>query len=58
MEEAAGTSLYKTKMEEALSHIKKKELKLDEIKKIIEADVGPKLTRLEVDMENYNNFKL
>ena len=46
IEEAAGTSLYQTKREQAENHIRKKELKLQEINNILTKEVTPKLEKL------------
>ena len=43
VEEAAGTSLYQQKREQAQNHLKKKELKVQEINSIIKDEVSPKL---------------
>jgi structural maintenance of chromosome 2 len=43
VEEAAGTSLYQVKREQAQNHLKKKEMKVQEINNIIKEEVSPKL---------------
>jgi structural maintenance of chromosome 2 len=57
LEEAAGTSMYENKKENALKTIKKKEHKLEEINKIISEDITPQLEKLLKDKQNYLTWK-
>ncbi len=53
IEEAAGTRMFETKKQAALKTIEKKQQKVDEITRIIEADIDPKLTQLRSERQNY-----
>jgi structural maintenance of chromosome 2 len=57
IEEAAGTSLYQHKCEQAQNHIKKKDLKLAEIENILTNEVTPKLEQLVKDKNFFDEFK-
>jgi structural maintenance of chromosome 2 len=57
VEEAAGTSLYQVKREQAQNHLKKKELKVQEIENIIKEEVTPKLEQLKRDKNNFDSYK-
>lgn len=57
IEEAAGISLYQSKKEQTRNLIKKKDAKLEEIKKILEEEVNPQLDTLKADKEAYAVFK-
>lgn len=57
IEEAAGTSLYQMKREQAQNHIKKKDLKLLEINNILVSDVSPKLEQLTRDKNDFDEYK-
>jgi len=57
LEEAAGTSMYENKKENALKTIKKKENKLEEINKIISEEITPQLEKLLKDKQNYLTWK-
>ena len=57
IEEAAGTSLYQTKKEQAENHLKKKELKLQEVNHILNEDVKSKLDKLNKDKALYDNYR-
>ena len=57
LEEAAGTSMYENKKENALKTIKKKENKLEEISKIISEEITPQLEKLLKDKQNYLTWK-
>lgn len=57
LEEAAGTSMYENKKENALKTIKKKENKLEEINKIISEEISPQLEKLLKDKQNYLTWK-
>ena len=48
IEEAAGTRMFEMKKQQAIKTIEKKESKLDEIKRVINEDITPRLEKLEV----------
>ena len=58
IEEAAGTSHFKKKREEALAQISKKDMRLAEIESIIEKEVAPKLESLNQDKDNLDAFRM
>lgn len=49
IEEAAGTSHYQNKSQQALQHLRRKDLKLAEIESIMSQEVAPKLEQLNVE---------
>lgn len=53
IEEAAGTRMYETKRVTALKTIDKKQLKLDELNRVLSEDITPTLNRLRDERENY-----
>jgi structural maintenance of chromosome 2 len=53
IEEAAGTRMFETKKQAALKTIEKKQEKVDEITRVIEADIDPKLSQLRGERQNY-----
>ncbi|XP_033247890.1 structural maintenance of chromosomes protein 2-like [Drosophila miranda] len=60
VEEAAGTSQYKTKRDATKNLIEKKESKVRETKALLEEEVYPKLVKLQEDRaahEEYNKLK-
>lgn len=57
IEEAAGTSLYQQKREQAQNHISKKDLKLQEIENILKVEVTPKLEQLHRDKNSLDEHK-
>ena len=57
IEGAAGTSMYQHKREQALNHIRKKDLKLEEINNILKMEVTPKLEQLNRDKNALDEFK-
>ena len=57
MEEAAGTSSFQLKKESSLRMIKKKQNKLDEINKMLNEDITPKIEQLDKDKQNYQKWK-
>jgi|TARA_B110000285_G_scaffold229562_1_gene294508 structural maintenance of chromosome 2 len=57
IEEAAGTSLYQHKREQAQNHIRKKELKQQEIDNILNSEVTPKLDQLKKDKNALDEYK-
>ena len=57
MEEAAGTSSFQLKKESSLRTIKKKQNKLDEINKMLNEDITPKIEQLDRDKQNFQKWK-
>ena len=57
MEEAAGTSSFQLKKESSLRMIKKKQNKLDEINKMLNEDITPKIEQLDSDKQNFQKWK-
>ena len=57
IEEAAGTSLYQHKREQVQNHIRKKELKQQEIDNILNSEVTPKLDQLKKDKNALDEYK-
>ena len=57
MEEAAGTSSFQLKKESSLKMIKKKQNKLDEINKMLNEDISPKIEQLDKDKQNFQKWK-
>ena len=57
MEEAAGTSSFQLKKESSLKMIKKKQNKLDEINKMLNEDITPKIEQLDRDKQNFQKWK-
>ena len=57
IEEAAGTSVYQQKREQALSHVQKKDLKLQEIDNILKSELTPKLEQLQKDKHALDEHK-
>lgn len=53
VEEAAGTKLYQDRRQGALQTLAKKQLKLDEIQRVLEEDITPTLERLRGEKQNY-----
>ena len=49
IEEAAGTSHYQNKSQQALQHLRRKDLKLAEIESIMASEVAPKLEQLNAE---------
>lgn len=56
IEEAAGTSFFMTKRENAESLIRRKELKLAEIENILQTEVNPKLDQLHKDKNAFDEY--
>lgn len=56
IEEAAGTRMYETKKQSALKTIEKKDLKVDEITKILENDINPKIQQLRQEKDIYQEW--
>lgn len=57
IEEAAGTSHFKKKREEALAQIEKKDLRLQEIESILSQEVGPKLELLNAEKDRLDEYR-
>ncbi|KAJ1610213.1 SMC2 protein [Cryptosporidium canis] len=53
VEEAAGTRMYETKKQQSLKLIEKKDRKLEEINRMLEEDIIPKLQRLKKERTDY-----
>jgi structural maintenance of chromosome 2 len=53
IEEAAGTRMYENKRIAAIKMIDKKDVKVDEINKVLEEEITPTLERLRGEKENY-----
>ncbi|CAB3364676.1 Hypothetical predicted protein [Cloeon dipterum] len=53
VEEAAGTRTYKTKKEQSLKTLEKKDLKLDEVNRQLNDELGPKIDRLRQEKAQY-----
>ncbi|KAJ1568195.1 Structural maintenance of chromosomes protein 2, partial [Nowakowskiella sp. JEL0078] len=53
IEEAAGTRMYEERKDKAVKTIAKKETKMDEIKKILEEDITPRLDELRHKKRDY-----
>ncbi len=49
IEEAAGTGMYESKKTVALRTLEKKQLKVDEIDRIIKEDIGPQMEKLKAE---------
>jgi structural maintenance of chromosome 2 len=56
IEEAAGTRMFETKKQAALKTIEKKQMKVDEITRVIEDDIGPKLLQLRGEAKSYQEW--
>jgi structural maintenance of chromosome 2 len=56
IEEAAGTRMFETKKQAALKTIEKKQMKVDEISRVIEDDIGPKLLQLRGEAKCYQEW--
>ncbi|XP_017838367.1 structural maintenance of chromosomes protein 2 [Drosophila busckii] len=57
IEEAAGTSLYKTKRDASKNYIEKKESKVRETSVLLEEDVLPKLDKLRKERSAYQEYQ-
>lgn len=53
IEEAAGTRMFETKKQAALKTIEKKQMKVDEITRVMDTDITPTLERLKGDKQTY-----
>ena len=56
IEEAAGTRMFETKKQAALKTIEKKQLKVDEITRVMDADITPTLDKLKGDKQTYQTW--
>lgn len=56
IEEAAGTRMFETKKQAALKTIEKKQMKVEEITRVIEDDIGPKLLQLRGEAKSYQEW--
>lgn len=57
IEEACGTSMYENKKEKSMSLIQKKDQRLAELNTLIEDDIKPKLEKLRLDHQQYQEFQ-
>ncbi|ELU17997.1 hypothetical protein CAPTEDRAFT_76358, partial [Capitella teleta] len=57
IEEAAGTRLYESKRESARKTIEKKDMKLQEIDRILKEDITPTLTKLKEERSSYLEYQ-
>ena len=53
IEEASGTRMYENKRVASLKTLEKKQLKMDEIDRILKEDIGPTLAKLKDEMAAY-----
>ncbi|CAE7500350.1 smc2, partial [Symbiodinium microadriaticum] len=56
IEEAAGTRMFETKKQAALKTIEKKQQKVEEITRVIESDIEPKLLQLRNEQKSYQEW--
>ncbi|KXS17946.1 structural maintenance of chromosome 2 [Gonapodya prolifera JEL478] len=57
IEEAAGTRMYEEKKKKAIETIEKKDKKLDEIIKILDEEITPKLNKLRDEKKKFIEFQ-
>lgn len=57
LEEAAGTKMYETKKQAALRTLEKKQLKVDEINKVLSEDIMPALDKLRREKVQYMEWQ-
>eukprot|EP00127_Corallochytrium_limacisporum_P001807 Clim_evm14s84 gene=Clim_evmTU14s84 len=57
VEEAAGTGMFEKKRELALNTMEKKQKKLEEIRRLLEEEILPKLNRLQQEKHDYQEFQ-
>lgn len=57
LEEAAGTKMYETKKQAALRTLEKKQLKVDEINKVLSEDIMPALDKLRKEKVQYMEWQ-
>jgi structural maintenance of chromosome 2 len=53
IEEAAGTRMFETKKQTALKTIEKKQQKVEEITRVMDDDISPKLSQLRKDKQSF-----
>lgn len=53
IEEAAGTRMYEAKKNNAKKMMEKKQVKVDEINRVLSEDIGPTLEKLAAERQNY-----
>ena len=56
LEEAAGTRMYETKKVTAIKTMEKKQIKVDEIDRILNEDILPALEKLRTEREEYMSW--
>jgi len=56
IEEAAGTRMFENKRQAALRTIDKKQVKMDEIKRVLANDITPTLERLRSERKHYQRW--
>lgn len=56
IEEAAGTRMFETKKQAAIKTIEKKQLKVDEITRILNEDISPRLQNLREEKQSYQEW--
>ncbi|KAL7074740.1 hypothetical protein ACQ4LE_005470 [Meloidogyne hapla] len=57
LEEAAGVRMYECKKQHAIRIIEKRDAKVEEINKLFEEDIFPRVERLKKDRENYLEYQ-
>lgn len=57
LEEAAGTKMYETKKQAALRTLEKKQVKVDEINKVLSEDIMPALDKLRKEKVQYMEWQ-
>jgi len=57
IEEAAGTKMYMEKKLQAEKTMREKNVKMQEIKKILEEQINPQLQKLRMEKRNYQKFQ-
>ena len=57
LEEAAGTKMYETKKQAALRTLEKKQIKVDEINKVLSEDIMPALDKLRKEKVQYMEWQ-
>ena len=56
IEEAAGTRMFENKKQAALKTIEKKQMKVEEIKRILDQDITPTLDKLRIDRQMFTEY--
>lgn len=57
VEESAGTKVYETKRSVATKTVEKKDAKLNELTRILDEEISPKLEKLREERRAYNEFQ-